>query len=66
MGDTQSAVDEIQSTMKWATLLKDFKEKVGLAQSPSATPSPSSSASSPFRDSNASFPIHDFTYSPSR
>ncbi|OIT08173.1 PREDICTED: protein SPIRRIG isoform X2 [Nicotiana attenuata] len=51
--------------MKWATLLKDFKEKVGLAQSPSATPSPSSPASSPFRDSNASFPIHDFTYSPS-
>ncbi|KAL3328516.1 hypothetical protein AABB24_035913 [Solanum stoloniferum] len=52
--------------MKWATLLKDFKEKVGLAaQSPSAASSPSSSASSPFRDSNASFPIQDFTYFPS-
>lgn len=53
--------------MKWATLLKDFKEKVGLAaQSPSAASSPSSPASSPFRDSNVSFPIQDFTYSPSR
>jgi len=39
-------------TMKWVTLLKDFKEKVGLTQSPSsaapsASPPPSSS-----RDNN--------------
>ncbi|WCJ21601.1 Beige/BEACH domain WD domain G-beta repeat protein [Euphorbia peplus] len=47
--------------MKWVSLLKDIKEKVGFAQSPTPTSSPaapSSSASSPFyanRDSNASF-----------
>jgi hypothetical protein len=31
-------------TMKWGTLLKDIKEKVGLTQSPSSTTSPASSS----------------------
>lgn len=45
--------------MKWVTLLKDIKEKVGLTQSPSSSASPSAvSYSSPppsssSRDSNA-------------
>ncbi|XP_065861076.1 protein SPIRRIG-like [Euphorbia lathyris] len=45
--------------MKWVSLLKDIKEKVGFPQSPSPTSSPAAaSSSSPFlanRDSNASF-----------
>ncbi|WRX09289.1 BEACH domain - like 1 [Theobroma cacao] len=55
-------------TMKWVSLLKDIKEKVGLAQSPTATTvsssSPSSSSSSN-RDANASSTRHDFASSPS-
>lgn len=42
-------------TMKWVTLLKDFKEKVGLTQSPpsaSAPPSSFSPPSSSSRDNN--------------
>ncbi|KAL3849903.1 hypothetical protein ACJIZ3_011785 [Penstemon smallii] len=57
--------------MKWVTLLKDFKEKVGLSQSPSpASPSPSSS---PFKESssrnnvsNESPSSQDFSSSSSR
>lgn len=55
--------------MKWVTLLKDFKEKVGLSAPPSAAASPSSSASpaSYNRDnSNASSTFHDSASSPSR
>lgn len=53
-------------TMKWVTLLKDFKERVGLSQSPSATSSPSSSASpSSYRDGSASN-LQDPASSPSR
>ncbi|XP_019178500.1 PREDICTED: protein SPIRRIG-like isoform X1 [Ipomoea nil] len=55
-------------TMKWASLLKDFKEKVGLAQPPSAVSSPSASASSSFHD-NYALPTNlnlDFSLSPSR
>ncbi|KAL1216555.1 Protein SPIRRIG [Cardamine amara subsp. amara] len=61
--------------MKWATLLKDIKEKVGLTQSPDATSSdafavdltapPSSSSSSP-SFTYASSSLHDFNSSPSR
>lgn len=46
-------------TMKWGTLLKDIKEKVGLTQSPSSSASPSAASysspppSSSSRDSNA-------------
>ncbi|XP_019441893.1 PREDICTED: protein SPIRRIG-like isoform X1 [Lupinus angustifolius] len=39
-------------TMKWVTLLKDFKEKVGLTQSPSPSPTPPPSS----RDNNAFSP----------
>ncbi|OMP04932.1 hypothetical protein COLO4_09186 [Corchorus olitorius] len=59
-------------TMKWVSLLKDIKEKVGLAQSPSATPtaatvpSSSSSSSSFNRDANATSTLLDYAYSPSR
>ncbi|KAK7270292.1 hypothetical protein RIF29_23324 [Crotalaria pallida] len=42
--------------MRWGTLLKDLREKVGLTQSPShspsSTPHPSSSSSSSSRDNN--------------
>ncbi|KAL3827994.1 hypothetical protein ACJIZ3_016796 [Penstemon smallii] len=42
-----------KKTMKWATLLKDFKEKVGLSQNPSpASPSPSSS---PCKESSSNY-----------
>uniref|UniRef100_A0A5B6ZA74 Putative BEACH domain-containing protein lvsA n=1 Tax=Davidia involucrata TaxID=16924 RepID=A0A5B6ZA74_DAVIN len=51
-------------TMKWVTLLKDFKEKVGLSQpSPAPSSSSSSPASSSFRDNNASSTKQDFTAS---
>ncbi|VFQ97163.1 unnamed protein product, partial [Cuscuta campestris] len=55
-------------TMKWATLLKDFKEKVGLSQPPSTVSSPTHAAASPFPDR---YPISasshlDFASSPSR
>ncbi|XP_059660444.1 protein SPIRRIG-like [Cornus florida] len=56
-------------TMKWVSLLKDFKEKVGLSQSPStaSSSSSSSSVSSAFRDYNASLSKQDFgSSSPSR
>ncbi|KAI8522961.1 hypothetical protein RHMOL_Rhmol13G0037500 [Rhododendron molle] len=39
--------------MKWVSLLKDFKERVGLSQTPSIESSPSSASSSSARDSNA-------------
>ncbi|XP_038716795.1 protein SPIRRIG isoform X1 [Tripterygium wilfordii] len=57
-------------TMKWGTLIKDFREKVGLAQSPSTT-SASASVSSPSsllsnRVSNASSILHEFAPSPAR
>ena len=48
-----------KKTMKWVTLLKDFKEKVGLTQSPpsaSAPPSSFSPPSSSSRDNNNAFP----------
>lgn len=59
-------------TMKWGTLLKDLREKVGLTQSPSsasavassATASSSSSAA-PSSSTNAHSAIHG-SYSPSR
>lgn len=60
--------------MKWATLLKDIKEKVGLAQSSDAatadpfpvdlTAPPSSSSSPSFTYAAPS--LHDFNSSPSR
>ncbi|XVF71885.1 hypothetical protein PTKIN_Ptkin12aG0075700 [Pterospermum kingtungense] len=55
-------------TMKWVTLLNDIKEKVGLAQSSTATStvSSSSSSSSSNHDANASSTRHDFAWSPSR
>ncbi|VFQ68565.1 unnamed protein product, partial [Cuscuta campestris] len=54
--------------MKWATLLKDFKEKVGLSQPPSTVCSPTHAAASSFPES---YPISasshlDFASSPSR
>lgn len=56
--------------MKWASLLKDLREKVGLSQTPSPasaySPSSSSAASSPFRDYNASSSNQEFSSSPSR
>ncbi|CAK9143766.1 unnamed protein product, partial [Ilex paraguariensis] len=52
-------------TMKWVTLLKDFKEKVGLSQPPSASSSPSSTSSSSLPVNNASSTKHDFLSSPS-
>ncbi|XP_027935476.1 protein SPIRRIG [Vigna unguiculata] len=54
-------------TMKWVTLLKDFKEKVGLTQSPSSaalSASPPSSSSS--RDNNVFSASQSFSSSPSR
>ncbi|XVE73056.1 hypothetical protein DITRI_Ditri11bG0087300 [Diplodiscus trichospermus] len=56
-------------TMKWVSLIKDIKEKVGLAQSSTPTStatSASSSTSSSNRDANASTTIYDFASSPSR
>ncbi|CAN8295817.1 unnamed protein product [Cochlearia groenlandica] len=62
--------------MKWASLLKDIKEKVGLAQSPDASTSnafsvdltapPSSSSSSPSFTYAAGSSLRDFNLSPSR
>ncbi|KAI4301193.1 hypothetical protein L6164_034497 [Bauhinia variegata] len=55
--------------MKWTSLLKDFKEKVGFTQAPSpaATASASSSSSpSPARDSNAFSAWQSSGSSPSR
>lgn len=39
--------------MKWVSLLKDFKERVGLSQPPFVESSPSSASSSSARDNNA-------------
>ncbi|KAK6940766.1 BEACH domain [Dillenia turbinata] len=53
-----------RKTMKWGSLLKDFKEKVGFSQ-----PSSGSSTSSPpqsFRDNNAPAPQRDYASSPQR
>ncbi|XP_052479338.1 protein SPIRRIG [Gossypium raimondii] len=59
--------------MKWVSLLKDIKEKVGLAQSPTPTAtattvssSSSAAASSSNRDTNASSTLYDYVSSPSR
>ncbi|KAJ8749495.1 hypothetical protein K2173_025690 [Erythroxylum novogranatense] len=55
--------------MKWVTLLKDIREKVGLAQSlPTASSSSTAASSSslPSRDSNSSSFLHDYIFSPSR
>ncbi|KAF3436244.1 hypothetical protein FNV43_RR23336 [Rhamnella rubrinervis] len=56
--------------MKWVTLLKDIKEKVGFAQSPSSAGGASSSSSSaPFSsalDNNASSARQSFSFSPGR
>ncbi|KAH7577596.1 hypothetical protein JRO89_XS01G0272200 [Xanthoceras sorbifolium] len=56
--------------MKWVTLLKDIKEKVGLAQSPATAASTSattaaSSSSSSTHDYNAPSTTHAFASSPS-
>ncbi|KAK4418318.1 protein SPIRRIG [Sesamum alatum] len=58
-----------KKTMKWVTLLKDFKEKVGFSQAPASASSTTSSP--PFRESssNANYlsPFtQDFSLSPSR
>jgi len=56
--------------MKWVTLLKDIKEKVGLTHSPSSSspattvPPPSSPAYSHNASSSSTF--QDFSASPSR
>ncbi|XP_057964129.1 protein SPIRRIG-like [Malania oleifera] len=50
-----------RKTMKWGSLLKDIKEKVGLSQPSSAASSPSSSGRH-----NAPYAVHDFAQSPSR
>ncbi|CAL0300600.1 unnamed protein product [Lupinus luteus] len=42
----EKRVSRTVKTMKWVTLLKDFKEKVGLTQSPSISTTPSASFSS--------------------
>ncbi|KAL3531297.1 hypothetical protein ACH5RR_010619 [Cinchona calisaya] len=57
-----------KSTMKWVTLLKDFREKVGLSQAPStaSSSSASSTVSSPFPVYNASSSNREFSSSPSR
>ncbi|XP_044502914.1 protein SPIRRIG-like isoform X3 [Mangifera indica] len=56
--------------MKWVSLLKDIKEKVGLAQSPSTgattTASASSSRSSVNRENNACAVLRDYASSPAR
>ncbi|KAG4132792.1 hypothetical protein ERO13_D08G055560v2 [Gossypium hirsutum] len=56
--------------MKWISLLKDIKEKVGLTQAPAASAaatasSSSSSSSSSNRDARASY-LFDYIPSPSR
>lgn len=52
--------------MKWVSLLKDIKEKVGLSQTPAASPV-SGSSSSPFSSNeNAQSARQDFSGSPSR
>ncbi|GAB4830425.1 hypothetical protein Ancab_020061 [Ancistrocladus abbreviatus] len=53
-----------KKTMKWATLLKDIKEKVGLSQPPSSSPSPAST--SPSYRNNVVQSRPDFTYCSSR
>lgn len=58
-------------TMKWVTLLKDFKEKVGLTQSPSSAAASSaalsaSSPSSSSRDNNVFSASQSSFSSPSR
>ncbi|KAG8389297.1 hypothetical protein BUALT_Bualt02G0214700 [Buddleja alternifolia] len=59
-----------KKTMKWATLLKDFKEKVGFTQSPSS--SSSAPSSPPFNETSSSnvnissTSGQDFWSSPSR
>ncbi|XP_061972968.1 protein SPIRRIG-like [Populus nigra] len=59
--------------MKWVTLLKDIKEKVGLTQSPSPSSSPATTASPPpssspanSHNASSSTTFHDFPSSPSR
>lgn len=53
--------------MKWATLLKDFKEKVGFTNSPTSTASSSSLPFSAAGDDHSVSPIrHDYAPSPSR
>lgn len=59
-------------TMKWGTLLKDLREKVGLTQSPSSSfsasataSSSSSSAAALSSNNNANSALHG-SYSPSR
>lgn len=52
--------------MKWVSLLKDIKEKVGLSQTPAASPV-SGSSSSPFSSNeNVQSARQDFSGSPSR
>ncbi|XAR61158.1 hypothetical protein NMG60_11034785 [Bertholletia excelsa] len=46
--------------MKWVSLLKDFKEKVGLTASSPASPSSSSSSPSSGRDNNVTSTSQDF------
>lgn len=56
--------------MKWVTLLKDIKDKVGFAQSPSASSSSPSAAaaasSSSAVDNNASPARQSLSFSPDR
>lgn len=52
--------------MKWVTLLKDIKEKVGFAQSPTSTASSSSPSSAGHYDPNVPPLRHDFAPSPAR
>ncbi|KAK7277607.1 hypothetical protein RJT34_22622 [Clitoria ternatea] len=53
-------------TMKWVTLLKDFKEKVGLTQSPPSVAPSASPPSSSSRDNNAFSASQSYSLSPSR
>lgn len=59
--------------MKWGSLLKDIKEKVGLSQSPSTSATTAATASSsaaysssPNLHNNASSAVHGFVASSSR
>ena len=59
--------------MKWVTLLKDIKEKVGLTQSPSPSSSPATTASPPppsspaySHNASSSTTFQDLPSSPSR
>ncbi|PKI63591.1 protein SPIRRIG [Punica granatum] len=52
--------------MKWVSLLKDIKEKVGFTQSPTSTASSSSPSSAGRYDPNLPPIRHDFAPSPSR